>query len=67
MAPNLVRVVRRSRGWSISELSRRTCINRADLSLLERGQRPAFPGWRKRIARAFRVSIVDLFPAEPRT
>ena len=36
-------------------------IASTDLSMLERGLRPLFPGWRSRIARALGVSASALF------
>lgn len=60
----LVREIREARGWSLSELSRRTAISKCDLSLLEREMRPAFPGWQKRIARAFQLPISEVFRDE---
>lgn len=50
------------RGWTQAELARRTGINRVDITLLELGGRQAFPGWRRRIAKAFRMKETDLFP-----
>ena len=46
---------------SINALSRLTGIGASDLSMLERGQRPAYPGWRLRIARALKVQAEVLF------
>lgn len=38
-----------------------TGIAAADLSMLERGLRPAFPGWQRRLARAFGLPAAELF------
>lgn len=59
---------RTRRRWSLTRLCALTGIAPSDLSLLERGLRPAFPGWRRRIAQAFDLPETALFPAElPRT
>jgi len=49
------------RGWSLLEVARRTGITPGDVSMVERGLRPAFPGWRRRLARAFQMSEQALF------
>jgi transcriptional regulator with XRE-family HTH domain len=56
-----IRKQRLSRGWSITHLTVLTGIDAASLSRLERGQIPAFPGWRKRLAEAFGMSEEVLF------
>lgn len=56
-----MREERLKRGWSLTRLSGKTGIAAGDLSAVERGLRVAFPGWRRRIARAFRMSARDLF------
>jgi transcriptional regulator with XRE-family HTH domain len=61
---NTVREYREGHGWSLRELSRRTGIGYPDLSLLERGLRPCYPGWRRRLARAFKLPQSVLFPEE---
>ncbi len=58
---NKVREERMKRGLSINKLSQLTSIGASDLSMLERGQRPAYPGWRRRIARAFKMDSDFLF------
>lgn len=63
-----LRTERRRRGWSLQNLGARTGISFADLSLIERGQRTLFPGWRKRLALAFGVPESSLYidaPAPP--
>ena len=49
------------RGWSQTRVSQLTGIASADVSAIERGVRPAFPGWRRRLAEAFEVSEDRLF------
>ena len=49
------------RGWSLTELTRRTGIATSDLSQIERGLRFAHPGWRRRIARALELPESQLF------
>ena len=56
-----LREERSKRGMSLNKLSRLTGIGASDLSMLERGQRPAYPGWRRRIARAFKMDSDFLF------
>jgi transcriptional regulator with XRE-family HTH domain len=50
------------RGLSQVEVARRAKINRVDLCLLEKGGRPAFPSWRRRLAKVFRMPQSKLFP-----
>lgn len=57
-----VRAERHRRGWSQTHLSARTGIAASDLSAIERGRRALYPGWRRRIAKAFRMRVTDLFP-----
>jgi len=56
-----LRTERIKRGWSLVALCQRTGIAPGDLSGIERGVRQAFPGWKKRIAQAFKMSEADLF------
>ncbi len=56
-----IRGERQRRGWTLTHLSALTGIAESDLSQVERGLRPAFPGWQRRIARAFGQSVADLF------
>jgi transcriptional regulator with XRE-family HTH domain len=49
------------RGWSLAELSRRTGIDQSTLSRIERGLCPVYPGWRRRLVRAFRLRAEALF------
>ena len=58
---NRLREERKKRGLSLNKLSQQTGIGASDLSMLERGQRPAYPGWRRRIARAFKMDSDFLF------
>ena len=59
-----LRAERRRRGWSLTHVTVLSGIATADLSLVERGLRPAHPGWRRRLAVAFRLPETVLFPAE---
>ncbi|HZA56633.1 MAG TPA: helix-turn-helix transcriptional regulator [Candidatus Udaeobacter sp.] len=47
------------RGWTLTKLSTLTNIAASDLSALENGKRPLYPGWRKRIERAMGVEITE--------
>ena len=56
-----IRSERKKRGWTLTEVTRRTGIATADLSALERGLRPPYPGWRRKLARVFRMAPQELF------
>lgn len=58
---NQLRAERLRRGWSLVRVSALTGIAPGDLSMLERGLRPPFPGWRRRLARAFKLPEAELF------
>lgn len=59
---NTLKEERRKRGWSQVMLSMKTGgIAPSDLSAIENGKRVAYPGWKKRIARAFRMDADELF------
>jgi transcriptional regulator with XRE-family HTH domain len=45
---------------SLHRLSMITGIAAPDLSNLERGLRPLYPGWRRRIARALKIKVENL-------
>jgi transcriptional regulator with XRE-family HTH domain len=53
---------RRRRGWSLTRVSALTGIAAQDISAVERGLKYAFPGWRRRLAAAYKLSERDLFP-----
>ena len=62
MMPMLqLKAERRRRGWSQTYVSGLTGISSPDLSAIERGLKPAYPGWRRRLARAFRMPEAELF------
>ena len=54
-----LRMVRQSRGLTQIQLCRMTGISPADISAIELGVRPAYPGWRRRIADALGVDDVE--------
>lgn len=56
-----LRQVRQERGLSLVGLTMKTGIAPSDISEVERGLRPAFPGWRSRISRALGVPASELF------
>jgi len=56
-----LRRARRRRGWSLTRLTVETGIATADLSAVERGMKPPFPSWRRRIARALELTEEELF------
>jgi hypothetical protein len=49
----------------LTRLTALTEIAASDRSALERGLRPAYPGWRRRISRAFALAEDVLFAPEP--
>ena len=57
----VIREERKRRGWTLTEVTTRTGIATADLSVLERGLRPAFPGWRQRLSAVFGLPEEELF------
>jgi transcriptional regulator with XRE-family HTH domain len=62
-----LRTEREARGWSLTHVTQQTGIAPSDLSLLERGLRPAFPNWQRRIARAFGIPAAKLFAPTERS
>jgi transcriptional regulator with XRE-family HTH domain len=56
-----LRRVRQEKNLTLRELETRTGIANGDLSLIERGLKPSWPGWRKRIALVLGVSEDVLF------
>ncbi|MDP1568954.1 MAG: helix-turn-helix transcriptional regulator [Vicinamibacterales bacterium] len=56
-----LRTERLRRGWSQTQVTLRTGITPADLSMIERGLRPAYPGWRRRLSEAFALPEDYLF------
>jgi transcriptional regulator with XRE-family HTH domain len=56
-----VRKERLRRGWSLADLTVRTGISESNLSMIEREKIPAYQGWQKRIAKAFKMKASDLF------
>ena len=62
---NNIRAERKKRNWSLVKVTSLTGISPSDLSMLERGLRPAFPGWKARLARAFAMPAGKLF-SEPK-
>jgi transcriptional regulator with XRE-family HTH domain len=60
-----LREERHRRGWSLTRLSAKTGIASSDLSAVERERRIPFPGWKRRIAKVFRMAARDLFASEP--
>ncbi len=49
------------RGWSQTRVSMLTGIASPDVSAIERGMRYPHPGWRRRLAAAFKVPEEQLF------
>ena len=61
-----LREERLHRGWTLTYLTQITGISTGDISQVEHGRRPAFPGWRRKLAKAFGLPVEDLFPADER-
>lgn len=57
----VLRAERQRKGWSLTEVTRRTGISESHLSNIERQLIPAYPGWQRRIAKAFKMSASELF------
>jgi transcriptional regulator with XRE-family HTH domain len=62
-----LRQERRRRGLSQTKLSALTGIAATDLGAIERGIKYPWPGWRRRIAAAFKLPESALFPDEVRS
>ena len=56
-----IRKKRIEKGWSLTRVSGLTGIAASDLSQMERELKPDFPGWKRRLARAFGVPAGKLF------
>lgn len=59
-----LRAIRESQNISQLELSRLTRIAPSGLSAVESGKLYCYPGWRKRISEALKVSEKEIFPEE---
>ena len=49
------------RGWTLVEVTKRTGLEPSLVSQIERGLRVPYPVWRRRIAKAFKMSEEELF------
>lgn len=56
---------RHRRGWSLIDVCGKTGINPSTLSEIERGLRNCYPGWRRRICKAFNMPEEELFAEVP--
>lgn len=56
-----LREERKRRGWSLTDVCAKTGIAPTTLSEIERELRVVYPGWRRRISRAFKMPEDDLF------
>ncbi|MFP3897911.1 MAG: helix-turn-helix transcriptional regulator [Dehalococcoidia bacterium] len=61
---NRLAEVRKRQGISQLRLAYLTGIQPAEISRIETGRLRPYPGWRKRIARALKVSEAALFPED---
>ena len=56
-----LREERLRRGWSQTTVTVLTGIPEPTISAVERGLVPAWPGWRRRLSRAFGIPQAELF------
>lgn len=56
-----LREVRIKKGLTLNRVSAITGISASDISMLERGLRPCYPSWRRRLAMALKVPAPELF------
>lgn len=63
-AASRLRQERLRREWSLTRVSGLTGIAATDISAIERGIKYPFPGWRRRLAAAYRLPEATLFPDE---
>lgn len=61
----MLAVERKRRKWSLAKVCQLTGIDPANITRMERGLVPAFPGWKKRISEAFGVPAEVLFAPAP--
>ena len=61
---NKLREARKGKGLSQLKLAFMTGIPPSEISRIENGWIVAYPGWRKRFARALGVPELELFPVE---
>jgi putative transcriptional regulator len=59
---NKIKEIRKKKNLTQLDLAKMTDIYPNDISQIEREQRKAFPGWRKRLSKALEVSEKELFP-----
>ena len=60
--PNRLRVLRAERRITQLALARKARVNVARVSFFENGHAEPKPNERKRLARALKVTVIDLFP-----
>ena len=63
---NALKEIRTKAGLSQLDLAKKTNIAPAEISRIENGWLYPYPGWRKRLAKALKVSEGELFPDEAR-
>lgn len=56
-----LREERLKRNLSLTRVTQITGIPTSNLSMVERGLCPAWPSWRRRLSRAYGLSVDDLF------
>jgi transcriptional regulator with XRE-family HTH domain len=61
---NNLKKVRTEKGFSQLTLAKLTNIAPTDISRIENGWLRPYPGWRKRLAKALKVSETELFAPE---
>lgn len=58
---NLLKEIRKAKGLTQFELSRRTGIHPIEISKIERNTIKPYPGWRRRLAAALEVQEEEIF------
>jgi len=61
---NRLKKIRKEKGLTQLDLSKKTDIYPNNISQIENGKRIPFPGWKKRLAEALNVEEKELFPEE---
>ena len=61
---NRMKAIRAELGMSQTKLTMKTGLTQSILSQIENDKREPHMGWKRKIARAFKMEIADVFPEE---
>ncbi|HVV27969.1 MAG TPA: helix-turn-helix transcriptional regulator [Rhizomicrobium sp.] len=61
---NRIGILRREKGWSLTDLARAAGTTKAQIQKLERGERRLSLDWMRRLAAALEVKMSDLLPSD---